>query len=62
MGVNELPSIVTGTLTSGSLTFIDFYYVNNNVIDEVYAFDGVVQGVFFTMWVLVFARWGRDYF
>ncbi|HYG49759.1 MAG TPA: hypothetical protein VD905_02600, partial [Flavobacteriales bacterium] len=59
-GGSELPVMVQGGITAIGLMVIDFYYVSKDVISPIYAWDGVIQAIFFLLWGIIFIRWLKD--
>jgi hypothetical protein len=45
--------VLMGLTTSAGLAFIDFYYTGKGVIKWVYLIDGIIESLFFILWVIV---------
>ncbi|HEY0731646.1 MAG TPA: hypothetical protein VGD33_04460 [Chitinophagaceae bacterium] len=52
---NKLPAAILGMTTALGLAIIDFYYSGNEVISMIYAIDGVMEVVFFVIWIYILA-------
>ena len=52
--------IVLGLTSAMGLIFIDFYYSMNGTISRIYQADGVLQAIFFLLWIYILARSYRN--
>jgi hypothetical protein len=52
----SLAAITLALSTSLGLAIIDFHYVSEGVISRVYAADGIIQIIFFIIWIYIAAR------
>src|SRR5438105_1611245 len=54
--LQPLPVILIAATTSAGLASIDFYYTVNRTIKWVYAIDGVLESIFFFIWIFLLVR------
>jgi hypothetical protein len=50
---NKSPAIILGSISAFSFVIIDFYYVAENVISNIYVLDGIFESTLFIGWGIV---------
>lgn len=53
---SHLPPFILGSFTAAAFAAIDFFYVFNNQISEVYLLDGAIELIFIAWWIVVLAK------
>src|SRR5437868_12042149 len=48
---NKSPAIILGSISAFSFVIIDFYYVAENVISNIYVLDGIFESILLIGWV-----------
>jgi hypothetical protein len=50
---NKSPAIILGSISAFSFVIIDFYYVAENVISNIYVLDGIFESILLIGWGVV---------
>jgi hypothetical protein len=50
---NKSPAIILGSVSAFSFVIIDFYYVAENVISNIYVLDGIFESILLIGWGVV---------
>jgi hypothetical protein len=50
---NKFPAIILGSISAFSFVIIDFYYVAENVISNIYVLDGIFESILLIGWGVV---------
>jgi hypothetical protein len=50
---NRFPAIILGSISAFSFAIIDFYYVAENVISNIYILDGIFESILLIGWGIV---------
>jgi hypothetical protein len=50
---NKFPAIILGSISAFSFVIIDFYYVAENIISNIYVLDGIFESILLIGWGVV---------